>query len=430
MRRRTGIGIAAAAVVALLVPAAAALARQESASDPVSAPAPAPAAEVPAAAAAVAAVGAAAAAAPTAQAPAAFTHPGVVVSRKQLDVVKAKVKAGAQPWKSAFDAMKNSPYASLSRKPKPLANVECGPYSNPNNGCTEERTDALAAYADALMWYLTDDKRYAAKAIEIMDAWSKTIKQHTNHNAPLQTGWSGSGWVRAAELIRHTNAGWSSTGVKRFETMLRTVYLPVVTKGSGANGNWELIMTDALMGIGVFLNDKAVFDRAVSLWRGRVPAYMYVKSDGAAPKSPPSRPKSGESLIKYWHGQRTFMDGLAQETCRDFGHTSMGFAAAAHGAETARIQGIDLWGEAKARFTAALEFHSAFELGKKVPSSLCGGSVKKGIGPYFEVAYNHYHNRQGVALTETGKLLGQRRPQNTDNHSVGWETLTSANNPG
>src|SRR3954447_6567173 len=32
-----------------------------------------------------------------------FAHPGVVVGRPQLDFVRAKVKGGAQPWKSAYD---------------------------------------------------------------------------------------------------------------------------------------------------------------------------------------------------------------------------------------------------------------------------------------------------------------------------------------
>ena len=66
------------------------------------------------------------------QAPAVFAHPGVGVSRAQLDFVRAKVQAGAQPWTNAFNQAKASKYASLSRTPAPRAVVECGPYSNPN----------------------------------------------------------------------------------------------------------------------------------------------------------------------------------------------------------------------------------------------------------------------------------------------------------
>jgi hypothetical protein len=39
--------------------------------------------------------------------------------------------------------------------PRPRATVECGSYSNPNNGCTEEREDAIAAYTTALAWSIT-----------------------------------------------------------------------------------------------------------------------------------------------------------------------------------------------------------------------------------------------------------------------------------
>ncbi len=74
--------------------------------------------------------------------------------------------------------------------PKPRAIVECGSYSNPNLGCTDEREDAIAAYTQALMWYVTRDARHAAKAIQLMDAWSAVIRDHTNSNAPLQTGWA------------------------------------------------------------------------------------------------------------------------------------------------------------------------------------------------------------------------------------------------
>ena len=79
-----------------------------------------------------------------------FHHPGVLVSRGQLDFMRTRVIGGAQPWKSAYDAMMASRYASLTRVPKPRAVVECGSYSNPDLGCTDECQDAIAAYTLAL----------------------------------------------------------------------------------------------------------------------------------------------------------------------------------------------------------------------------------------------------------------------------------------
>jgi Alginate lyase len=364
----------------------------------------------------------------TVAAPATFRHPGVLVSRVQLDNAKRKVQQGSQPWTAAYGRMRSSSYASLSRTPKPRATVECGPRSNPNRGCSDEREDALAAYTQALLWYITEDRRHAAKAIQLMDAWSGTIKNHTGHNAPLQTGWSGASWARAGEIVRHTGGGWSTAAVQRFERMLRTVYLPVVIKGSAnTNGNWELIMTDAAIGIAVFLEDRASFDTAVATWRGRVPAYLYLTADGALPKPPPGGNKDTPSeIIAYWHGQRRFVDGLAQETCRDFGHTGWGIAAAAHVAETAWHQGVDLYTANAARLTATLEFHADYQLGRAAPSWLCGGDLDLGVGPTWEVPYNHYHERVGRSLPLSERLLVQRLRPAGASHFLAWETLTHA----
>ncbi|MGW5464521.1 alginate lyase family protein [Streptomyces sp. NPDC003996] len=363
-------------------------------------------------------------------APAAFVHPGVTVSRAQLDFARGKVLAGAQPWKAAYDQMMASPYASLGRTPKPRAVVECGPYSDPNYGCTDEREDAIAAYTDALAWYVTRDERYARKAIELMDAWSGTLTDHTNSNAPLQTAWAGASWAKAAELIKYTYTGtWADAG--RFATLLRNVYLPKVINGSNSNGNWELTMTEAAIGISVFLEDKASYDSAMARFRTRTAAYVYLSSDGDLPKTVPSQNlNTRDKIVAYWQGQSTFVTGLTQETCRDFVHTGYGISAISHVAETSRIQGQDLYGtDVGERLRQALGFQSKYELGAAVPSWLCGGTVKRGLGPVTEVGYNALHNRLGIAMANTQALTEQNRPAGTNNLFVAWETLTNGDNP-
>jgi Alginate lyase len=364
-------------------------------------------------------------------APATFTHPGVLVSRPQLDFVRSKVNAGAQPWKGAYDQMMASPYASLTRTPKPRAIVECGSYSNPNNGCTDERQDALAAYTLALAWYITQDSRYANKAIQIMDAWSATIQDHTNSNAPLQTAWAGSSWPRAAEIIRYTYGGWPAANINRFATMLRSVYLPEIINGNlTSNGNWELSMMEASIGISVFLEDRTSYDRAIARFRARVPAFIYLTTDGSYPRGPAgSSIDTRAEVVSYWHDQNTFVDGLSQETCRDFTHTGYGIAAIAHVAETSRHQGQDLYPELQDRLRHALGLHAKYQLGEPVPAWLCGGSLTRGLGPVTEVGYNGLHFRRGVAMTNTGRLTEQQRPAGTNHLFVAWETLTHANNP-
>ncbi|HVV21067.1 MAG TPA: alginate lyase family protein [Pseudonocardiaceae bacterium] len=364
------------------------------------------------------------------QAPATFVHPGVLVSRSQLDFVRGKVNAGAQPWTSAYQQMMASSYASLSRTPKPRATVECGSYSNPNLGCTDERQDAIAAYTDALAWYITKNTAYAKKAIAIMDAWSAVIKTHTNSNAPLQTGWAGAVWPRAAEIIRYTyTGGWAN--LSRFETMLRTVYLPTVIKGSNSNGNWELVMMEAAVGICVFLNDKTDYDTAMAKYTARVPAYVYLSTDGSLPRTVPgSGLTTKQQIIDYWQGQSTFVNGITQETCRDFTHTGYGIASIGDVAETSRIQGTDLYtGDIGTRLRYALGFQSKYELGAAVPSWLCGGKVDRGLGPVTEVGFNAMSFRLHNAMTNTQTLTEKDRPEGTNNLFVAWQTLTHARQP-
>ncbi|MGW0569081.1 alginate lyase family protein [Streptomyces tauricus] len=363
-------------------------------------------------------------------APATFAHPGVTVSRGQLDFARQQVNAGAQPWKGAYDQMMSSKYGSLTRVAKPRAVVECGSYSNPNYGCTDEREDAIAAYTQALAWYITRDARYAKKAIELMDAWSATIRDHTNSNAPLQTGWAGSSWPKAAEIIKYTyDGGWANSG--RFSTMLRDVYLPKVINGSNSNGNWELSMMEAAVGISVFLEDKTSYDKAMAKFRTRTAAYVYIASDGALPKTVPSQNlDTTQKIVNYWQGQSTFVNGVTQETCRDFTHTGYGISAIAHIAETSRIQGQDLYGtDVGERLRHALGFQAKYELGEAAPSWLCGGSLHRGLGPVTEVGYNALHNRLGIAMTNTERLTAQNRPAGSNNLFVAWETLTHGDNP-
>jgi hypothetical protein len=276
---------------------------------------------------------------------------------------------------------------------------------------------------------VTRDNRYAAKAIQLMDAWSATIRDHTNSNAPLQTAWSGSTWPRAAEIIKHVYRNWPNAA--RFATMLRTVYLPEIQNGrANTNGNWELSMMEASLGIAVFLEDRAAYDKAVGIFRTRIQAYIYLTTDGSLPRTPPgSGIDTRAEIIAYWQNQSTFVDGLTQETCRDFAHTGYGLAAAAHFAETARHQGQDIWGEIRERMRYAWGLHTKYQNGEPVPSWLCGGSYSRELGPTSEVSFNALNTRLGIAMANTQRYTESQRPQGTDNLFIAWETLTHAANP-
>ncbi|MGB8705232.1 MAG: alginate lyase family protein, partial [Gillisia sp.] len=350
-----------------------------------------------------------------------FIHPGILVNEEQLEEIKKRVSKGIEPQKTAFEKLKESPLAALDYKAAPQDTVSCGPYSDPNLGCQEEKRDCAAAYTQALLWYITGNKKYAENAIDIMNAWSSTLRGGHNYaNGPVQAAWCGSVWPRAAEIIRYTYSGWSDHEIAQFQNMLRTQYLPFIIHGDCENGNKELAMSDALVNIGVFLDDKDVFDLGLKFWRARTPAYIYLKSDGPKPIQPPGCPPA------YWSNKGLMpelVDGLLQETARDAHHIGMAFAAMTNAAETARQQGVNLYGEEAKRMMAAMEFEAQYLPPNNKPAP---ENLKFSLLNTWEIAFNHFHNREGYELPYMSKVIPLNRPTGVDHHMV-WETLTHGN---
>jgi hypothetical protein len=359
--------------------------------------------------------------------PGRFRHPGILVTAEQLAFIKAKIAAGADPWSKALAQVEASSAGALVYTPRPFQTVECGPYSNPSIGCGEESLDSRAAYTQALLWVLTDNEAYAKNAVAIMNAWSATFTGgHINSNAPLQASWYGSVFPRAAEIMRATYPAWSAADIERFKQMLRTSYLPNIAKNVAcANGNWEASAIEALVAISVFLDDPTGFDKGLAMWRRRTPAYLYVRGDGPLPMPPPGCTKTDAALVSYWLNPGMFVDGLAQETCRDYGHMSGGVAALINTAETAYIQGVNLYGEQAKRVVAALEFNLQYLNGVAIPGWLCGGKLQLSLGGTWEIAYNHYANRLGMSLPQTKTAVERARPTGASAHKI-WESLTHA----
>jgi len=222
--------------------------------------------------------------------------------------------------------------------------------------------------------------------------------------------------------------------------MLVNVHLPMIYAGSGSNGNWELSMIEGMIGIAVFTENVTLFNHSVTYWYQRVPAYFYYSAwDGPKPVPIPR----GSVTVTVWGTKpnsiqlvfNSSVDGISQETCRDLGHTQYGIGSTLNTAETARIQGYDLYGNQSARLRAALEFNSYYLLNISAPPSyICNGSGIQIIDEYptMEIGYNNYHNRSGYSLPNTlNQIVTDVRPQPvlTDYHIFVWETLTHGGSP-
>jgi hypothetical protein len=421
------------------------------------------------------------------RAPNVFNHPGLLNNLQELQFIKRKILGGEEPWTTAFETLRSSYLAKLTYTPHPTETPSGDIGGAHDKGCFNEINDAVAAYGHTLLWVLGDDERHAQKAVEILNAWSGTLKSQAGVNWYLQTAWVGSVFPLSAELLRATYPKWTREEITRFSAMLNRVFLPVLHRRL-AYGNRELSVCNALAAIGVFNDDRAAFSEGCFHWVSYVPCYFYIAGDGAKPPKAdywltepgdeayyrmhaglfrnrrdswifadhnPLHLHDDKTMLtktqeqdfdKLWYYPGRYVDGLCGETGRDLGHAEFAFAAAINVAEIAWHQGIDLYGIHEKRLTAFMEKHTSFRLGCPLPPTLYGGVLKPGdgISPTFEIAYNHYHNRKGLALPTTEKVIVKviRQMQSVVTpaqpplratrlwpqayYHIDWETLTHA----
>jgi hypothetical protein len=385
-----------------------------------------------------------------------FTHPGILVNKQDLDFVKGKIAAGSEPWAGLYAKMKGSSLAAVTYAASPLSNLDCGASVA---SCESFMNDTQAAYIDSLLWYYSGNNTYAQKSIDIMNKWSATLNTtSTTSNSPLFSAWAAEVFPRAAEIIRYTYtppSGQAGLNVTAFSTMLNNALLPRLASGTAAmassNGNWDLSMTEGLMNIGIFEDNKGLFDQGVARWQARTPAYVYLSSDNnktGIPIAPPGdKYNSAKQIQCFWlnsqapstscdSSQFFVENGQSQETCRDFNHVALGLSSLFNGAETAHIQGVDLYGQQKSRLMAGLEANTAIINARTYPTAICLGTVTgkadKNINTYstYVIGGNEFANRQGLSsqMTATNKAVqGVEAGQTYSgpaNRMMVWEALT------
>jgi hypothetical protein len=326
----------------------------------------------------------------------AFVHPGLLQSREDLERMKMAVAAKSEPVFSGYEIFRASAQSQSDYKMRgPLATVG----RNPTVGQGVYDSDANAAYQCAVMWCITGDIAYANKSEEIINAWSATLKAITGRDAVLMAGLGPFKMVNAAEILRYTDAGWSQAEIQQTEKHFREVIYPVIRDFAPfANGNWDTAAIKTMMAIGVFCNDRAMFERALN---------YYV--DGA-----------GDGRLTHYIINET---GQCQESGRDQQHTQLGLAHLGDCSEIAWHQGLDLYGYDDKRLLKGFEYTAKYNSGEDVPFAETLDRTGKyhhtmistnGRGHFravFEEAYNHYANRMGIPAPFTQRAAERIRPE-------------------
>lgn len=354
----------------------------------------------------------------SAQAPA-FLHPGLLHSQADLQRMRNGVAQQRSPIYEGYLVFGESLFSHYDYKIKgPLTTVG----RNPGIGQSDYDSDANAAYQNALMWAITGDKRHAETAIRIIDAWSNTLKAVTGKDAVLMAGLGPFKMVNAAEIIRHSNAGWPEDAAKRTEKHFRQVIYPVLAEFAPfANGNWDDAALKTVMGIGIFCNDREIFETAVR---------YYVNGWGNG------------SLTHYIINDT----GQVQETGRDQAHTQLGIGMLAECCEMAWHQGLNLYAYADNRLLKGFEYTAKYNLGyNDIPytpmpdrtgkySHMRPSEVARGnLRAVFEQVYNHYVHRMGIEAPFTKAAADKLRPEGPGNPGAdhpGYGTLFYSIDPG
>jgi hypothetical protein len=357
-----------------------------------------------------------------------------------LERMKNKVDAGAEPWKGSWDRLVANPHSQLGYEPNPRASICAGGPCDAENYMTLAH-DAAAAYQLALRYHVSSDPAFALRATQILDAWAATLKEFTgDSNAGLRAALYGYQLACAGELLRDLDE-WDPSGL---QALLTGVFYPIhsnfLANHNGACegnywANWDLANIASAVAIGVFADRRDIFDEGID--------YFY---DGVGQGSI-------GNAIHYLHPDGS---GQWQESGRDQGHSTLGPMLMGVVAEIAWNQGIDLFGHSGNRFLAGTEYVAAYNLGNDVPyvaymySYGPEGSCRQGVQPTissngrgsfragFDLIYQHYVNRRGVAAPFTEQYVAMVRPEGGGGDygstsggfdSLGFTTLTHTLDP-
>jgi parallel beta-helix repeat protein len=310
-----------------------------------------------------------------------FVHPGMAQNRKDLEYMKKMVLSGKQPYKDAFERLKIA--VSVGFIPKPFTHVSVGAYGANSNGGGELSKSANASYDNALMWYITGDKAYANKAIEILNVWSAVLWDFDDNNAKLNVGLTSYYFLNAAEILKYTNSGWKPKDIERFKRLMLTVYYPTIKDFfAEANGNWDGSMINSMLCIGIFTDNHEIFNRAVERF------YHGPNNSG---------------ITKY-----IYPSGQVQETTRDWGHVQLGIGEFEKAAQVAWTQGIDFYAAAGNRLALGYEYTAKYMLGGDVPVyGLISARERGKYRDIYESIYQHYLSR-GIEMPYTARVIKEQ----------------------
>ena len=322
-----------------------------------------------------------------------FLHPGIDMNQKDLDYMKKQVQAGVEPWRGAFERLKEKTQTDVEIVP--VAHIIQGAYNNPDIGATALIRNANTAYDCVLIWYISGEEKYAQKAIEIIEKYAKHTWSFDDNNAKLLCGLSSYPMCAGAEILRYHYKGWTGKHTELFSRMMMETYYPVLRfYYPTANGNWDGVIARALLSIAVFTDNKSLFD-------GAIDHFIHAPANG--------------SLFKY-----VYPSGQCQETTRDLAHVQMGLLEFAGAARIAYTQGVDLFSLGNNRLALGIEYTMDIMFGGTPQSYgvISTREIERRRDDY-EYTYQHY-TAKGIKMPQTARMCEEMRNKATRGILIGF----------
>jgi hypothetical protein len=348
-----------------------------------------------------------------------FRHPGLLVAEDDFTRIRAHIKAGEQPWTDWWKKLSTDRLASLDAKPTPQVAV----YRADSTKWAMYR-DIQRAWCLALCWRLSDDTRYADKAVETLDAWANTLKMvgtvpegstaHDDHTFILLAGMQGHQWAQSGEIMRGYS-GWAPASLARFQDMLLRVFAGIcqnrlTSPSLGSHANWDMSSLCGALAIGVFCDRPDLYRLACDYYAGNNRGKLRTFGNG--------------SIVHGVYFMHPGHLGQWEESGRDQGHSTLGMSLGGDLLEMAWNQGDDLYGLYDNRFLAAAEYVARSNLldesGKTYPMPYArehnpsqphtslwtevNQSFQHGRNAW-EPVFNHYVNRMGLAAPNVARMV-------------------------
>ncbi|KRF41857.1 LamG-like jellyroll fold domain-containing protein [Paenibacillus sp. Soil787] len=206
-------------------------------------------------------------------------HPGIAMSMAALDNMRDHVRAGDEPWNTAFNA-----YASDAQSSKAPRIYYEGSYifihiqgpwgftdpngvywSDPSDYVgTRANTDSETAFKQAVMWYITGDETYRSNAMTIIRDYSaiQSVVTHTSFRFATMTYLL----AAAAEILRYSDTPTQSLKWTAADTQNLTNAMNLCTVTYNAHSffmNQHQFTVGGTMARAIFTNDLQLYAEAV-----------------------------------------------------------------------------------------------------------------------------------------------------------------------